>query len=157
MKRRTTVGFSLLAAVALVAGLGVALRSEAAPEVRVYRSATCGCCVAWARHLAENGFRVQVVDVDDLAQRKAALGVPRELASCHTAEVEGFLVEGHVPASDVQRLLRERPDVRGLAVPGMPEGSPGMEGPEPEAYTVFAFRRDGGSQPFAEHTPPYRN
>ena len=153
MKRRNLVVFAVIAAVALGAGLALAPRSAAAPEVRVFRSATCGCCLGWARHLEDAGFRVEVVDVADLDGVKARHRIPPRLASCHTAEVEGFLVEGHVPAEDVHRLLRERPAVRGLAVPGMPEGSPGMEGPNPERYTVFAFRGDGSREAFAHHGP----
>lgn len=153
VKRRSVVGFLVVVAVAIGVGLALAPRSAAAPEVRVFRSATCGCCLGWARHLEAAGFRVEVVDVADLEGVKADLGIPPRLAACHTARVDGFLVEGHVPAEDVHRLLRERPDVRGLAVPGMPEGSPGMEGPNPEPYTVFAFRGDGSHEAFAHHGP----
>jgi len=153
MGRNRIVTAVAVALAALGVGLTVAWRSEAAPEVRVYRSATCGCCEGWARHLERNGFDVEVIDVERLEAVKARLGIPRGLASCHTAEVDGFLVEGHVPAEDVHRLLRERPAVRGLAVPGMPEGSPGMEGPDPEAYTVWTFGGKGGIAPWAEHGP----
>lgn len=151
--KRSTLGLVVAAAFVAVAGLSFAWRAEAEPDVRVYRSATCGCCKGWAKHLERNGFSVQVIDLEDLGAKKTELGIPRKLASCHTAEVGGFIVEGHVPASDVKRLLEERPDVRGLAVPDMPEGSPGMEGPNPERYTVWAFQPDGSAEAFAQHGP----
>jgi hypothetical protein len=132
--------------------VGYVSKAETRTEIRMFRSETCRCCIRWARHLERAGFRVEVVDAD-MRRVKQELGIPRPLAACHTAQVEGYLVEGHVPASDIQRLLRERPAVRGLAVPGMPEGSPGMEGPEPEAYTVWAFGGVEDLAPFARHGP----
>jgi hypothetical protein len=150
---RSLIAVVLLAAFAWLGGAACERSAIAEPSVRVYRSATCGCCKGWARHLEANGFDVELIDVADLEGKKADLGIPRELEACHTAEVEGYLVEGHVPAEDVLRLLRERPDVRGLAVPGMPEGSPGMEGPNPEPYTVYAFDLAGRTTPFAHHGP----
>lgn len=148
--RRSPFAVVLLAACALAAGPACQRTASAEPEVRVFRSATCGCCKDWARHMEAHGFDVEVIDVPDLEAKKAELGIPPRLASCHTAQVEGYLVEGHVPAEDVQRLLRERPDTRGLAVPGMPEGSPGMEGPNPEPYTVWSFT-DRTATPYARH------
>lgn len=158
-------GWRIAAAVAAVVAVGaggvVALadgdgRSENATkdgvaEMVVYRSPACGCCNAWVDHMRAAGFRVQVEDRADLAPVKAEMGVPFDLSSCHTALVEGYVVEGHVPAEDVRRLLAERPDVKGLAVPGMPVGSPGMEGPSPEPYTVVAFDGEGGREVFARH------
>lgn len=120
-------------------------------EVLVYRTAACGCCGKWVDHLREAGFEVRVEDRRDLAPVKAELGVPGDLASCHTAVVDGYVVEGHVPASDVKRLLEERPDVAGLAVPGMPVGSPGMEGPREERYSVVAFDGEGNRTVFQRH------
>ncbi len=147
---------------ALLAGLGVALTSAAVPaaeptpvEIEVYRTPTCGCCGKWVDHLREAGFRVAVHDLSDLSAVKAAYRVPRNLESCHTGLVEGYVVEGHVPASDIRRLLRERPAIRGLAVPKMPLGSPGMEHPDPrrhEAYSVLAFG-DAGVRVFSKHRP----
>lgn len=125
--------------------------SGSGAELVVYRSPTCGCCTAWVEHMREAGFRVRVEDRTDLGPVKAEMGVPHDLASCHTARVGGYVVEGHVPASDVKRLLEEQPDVRGLAVPGMPVGSPGMEGPRPERYEVVAFDGEGGREVFARH------
>lgn len=122
-----------------------------AREVTVYKSPTCGCCSLWAEHLAAAGFRVHVEDRVEMIPVKREHGVPLDLASCHTALVDGYVLEGHVPAADVARLLTERPDVDGLAVPGMPMGSPGMEGPREDAYDVIAFDADGGREVFASH------
>lgn len=117
----------------------------------VYKSASCGCCTAWVEHMEKNGFRVVVHDRNavELNQKKAEQGVTSELTSCHTAIIAGYTVEGHVPADLVKRLLRERPDIAGLAVPGMPSGSPGMETGTKDRYDVVAFKRDGSTQVFA--------
>ncbi len=117
-----------------------------ATEVTVYKNPSCLCCTKWVEHLRANGFDVRAVDASDLAQIKGRYGVPSELASCHTAIVDGYVVEGHVPADIIQRLLKERPAVAGIAVPGMPVGSPGMEGPYPEPYNVLTFDRDGATR-----------
>jgi hypothetical protein len=122
-----------------------------APLVQVFKSPTCGCCVKWAEHLMVSGFEVKASDVDDLNPVKRQHGVPSDSESCHTALVDGYVIEGHVPASDIQRLLRERPAVRGLVVPGMPHGSPGMESPTPEPYTVYAFDETGSRSVFSRH------
>ncbi len=123
------------------------------PTVMVYKSPTCGCCGAWADHLRANGFRVQEQNVSDIMAVKAKYGVPSELTSCHTAIVDGYVVEGHVPANEVQRLLTERPKIKGIAVPGMPVGSPGMEVPgmSPEPFNVVAFDAEGNTSVFAEY------
>lgn len=115
------------------------LRAQTLPSISVYRNPTCGCCHKWVEHLAENGFSVTVHDVPNVAAVKGRFDVPPELASCHTAEVGDYVIEGHVPAVAIHRLLAERPQGRGLAVPGMPAGSPGMEGGEPETYDVVLF------------------
>jgi hypothetical protein len=121
------------------------------PAVTVYKSSTCGCCASWAEHLRENGFAVETVDVDDLQAVKTENGVPSALQSCHTAVVDGYVVEGHVPAADVKRLLAEAPEADGLAVPGMPIGSPGMEqGDTVQPYDVILFG-DSGTTVFASH------
>lgn len=122
---------------------------SAQPTVTVYKSPSCGCCSAWIEHVQQAGFRVVARDLPDLTEMKAAFGIPRALESCHTAQVGGYLVEGHVPADLIQRLLRERPAARGLAVPGMPIGSPGMEGGTPERYDVLLFDRAGGTRVYA--------
>lgn len=119
------------------------------PEVVVYKSATCSCCNRWIEHLEDHGFTVQAHDVDDVTEQKVEHGVQPEHRSCHTAIVDGYVIEGHVPADVIQRLLVERPDVVGLAVPGMPMGSPGMEGPYAESYDVLAFDRSGNSEVYA--------
>jgi len=143
----------LASAVVLAFGIAFVPSAAADPvQVQVYKSPTCGCCNKWIEHLESNGFSVHATDVPDLTPIKAENGVPRRLASCHTAIVDGYLVEGHVPAADVHRLLRERPKVSGLAVPGMPIGSPGMEGPNPERYQVLSFGPEGVSV-FSTHGP----
>jgi len=119
------------------------------PVVKVYKTPTCGCCSKWVDHLRDEGFRVESVDLDDLTEIKRQQGVPRELASCHTAVVDGYAVEGHVPADVIRKLLSERPEVRGIAVPGMPMGSPGMEGPYKDDYEVFTFDENGPRDVYA--------
>ena len=123
------------------------------PAVKVYKSPTCGCCGDWITHLQENGFAVEVVDTNDMATVKAALGVPPEMGSCHTAEIGDYLVEGHVPADDIKSFLAEAPDARGIAVPGMPVGSPGMEvdGRAADPYDVIAFGTDGNTSVYRSH------
>ena len=119
--------------------------------VTVYKSPTCGCCKAWVDHLREHGFRVVAIDTTKLEGIKRQHGVSQQLTSCHTAIVGGYVVEGHVPAADIRRLLAERPRITGLAVPGMPQGSPGMETGVEEAYQVLAFTRDDETSVFATH------
>ncbi len=137
-------------ALALLALSGArAQRLPALPVVTVYKSPTCGCCGQWVQHMQANGFRVEVHGVDDVTSIKSRFGVPDMLWSCHTAVVDGYAIEGHVPAEDVKRLLRERPKVRGLAVPGMVPGSPGMAGPA-QRYATIAFA-EGGNRAYASH------
>jgi hypothetical protein len=148
---------ALAAAVGRVARGAVPPGAAPAPlALTVYKDPNCGCCEQWVTHMAAAGFRPAVNDVRDLAAVKRRLGVPAALESCHTAVVAGAVIEGHVPAADVRRFLRERPRVgrvaaRGLAVPGMPAGSPGMEGPPPERYEVLAFAPGGATARFAAH------
>ena len=122
-----------------------AFAPAAAPVITVYKSPTCGCCKDWVAHVRKAGFRVDVKDVNDMATVKADAGVPAAAQSCHTAIVDGYAVEGHVPADVIQRLLKERPKIAGIAVPGMPVGSPGMEVPGRKAdrYDVLSFDRKG--------------
>lgn len=119
----------------------------------VHRSPTCGCCLAWADQMQAAGFRVEVREVADLDAVKRRLGVPPGAASCHTAEVAGYFIEGHVPAADIERLLAERPEAAGLAVPGMPLGSPGMESPSgiSQPYEVLLVAPDGSTTTFSRH------
>jgi hypothetical protein len=142
----------VLAGVAGMAGLWLASGAWL-PAVDVYKSPYCGCCTAWAKHMREAGFSVAEHPVGDVDARRAQLGMPKAYGSCHTATAGGYLLEGHVPAADVQRLLREHPDAIGLAVPGMPPGSPGMEGPPPQAFDTLLIRHDGSAVPFAHHAP----
>jgi hypothetical protein len=114
------------------------------PLVTVYKSPTCGCCTKWADHMEAAGFPVETVDVADLSAVKAEHGIPAEFGSCHTAVVGGYAIEGHVPAEDVKRLLAERPNAAGLAVPGMPTGSPGMEMPGRPAQPYEVLLVQGG-------------
>lgn len=122
-------------------------------SVKVYKSPTCGCCGKWIEHLEAHGFEVAAEDTSGLDQLKDDNGIPSALRSCHTAFVGGYVIEGHVPAEDVRRLLLERPEVAGLAVPEMPIGSPGMEGPRPEPYEVLTFGGKKGVSVFASHDP----
>ncbi|UPK31355.1 DUF411 domain-containing protein [Bradyrhizobium sp. 195] len=125
----------------IVAGtVGAVVRPAVAAEPMIkVQDPNCGCCSGWVQHLRDAGFTVQVDDASDLAGVRRRLGVPTDLAACHTAEVGGYVLEGHVPAPAVRRLLTERPKALGLAVSGMPVGSPGMEGGHPEPYTVVLF------------------
>ncbi len=134
----------------------LALSASSDADFVVYKSPTCGCCNGWIDHLREAGYSVEAVDLvayQDMQDMKTAEGVPGGLVSCHTATIEGYTIEGHVPAEAIERLLRERPDIKGLAVPGMPMGSPGMEGPNPEAYDVIAFTEDGRRSVFQRVDP----
>ncbi|MCP4002141.1 MAG: DUF411 domain-containing protein [Gammaproteobacteria bacterium] len=137
----------------LVVGPACVLAEETGPLVRVYKSPTCNCCKKWIRHLQDAGFRVEATDVSDIGAYKIEYGVPRALGSCHTAIVDGYIVEGHVPADNVIKMLRQKPEIIGIAAPGMPMGSPGMEGPNAEAYDVIAFDADGKTSVFDTHTP----
>jgi len=123
------------------------------PEVTVYKTATCGCCSKWITHLQNEGFNVVAYDRDDMNTIKQDAGLQPEFASCHTAFVDGYVIEGHVPASDIKRLLTEKPQVLGLTAPGMPQKSPGMqpEGLAPEGYDVLAFDKAGQSQVFTSY------
>ena len=126
--------------------------AAAAPLVQVVKSPSCGCCNGWVAHLRRAGFQVRVSDVADVTPTARRLGVPDDLRSCHTASVAGYAIEGHVPAADIRRLLRERPAAAGLAVPGMPLGAPGMEhGGRREPYRTILFTRAGRRSVFASH------
>jgi hypothetical protein len=152
--RNSWKGIAVGAALVLIAGTafaGLSTQDAGAVEVTVYKSPTCGCCNKWITHMEGNGFEVNAHDLADLTQIKLEHGVSQELTSCHTALVDGYVIEGHVPAEDIQRLLEERPDVVGLAVPGMVMGSPGMEGATSEPYNVLTFDRDGNTTVFAKH------
>ena len=135
----------MLFTISIVASASYRIRGQQSPKVDVYKDPTCGCCANWVTHMKMRGFDTTVMDVPDIAAVKTKYHVPNQLRSCHTALVGGYVIEGHVPASDVQRLLKQRPKVVGLAVPGMPIGSPGMEGQNGRPYDVLTFDAAGKS------------
>lgn len=136
---------------ALVLGMAFAPSAIAAQAMAVYRDPACGCCGAWIDYVRTNGYTVNVHEDQPMVEVKTLLGVSVSAASCHTALIGGYVIEGHVPVEDIQRLLAERPDARGLAAPGMPIGSPGMEIGAPQRYHVLLLERDGTSRVFATH------
>ncbi|MQX35510.1 DUF411 domain-containing protein [Roseospira navarrensis] len=144
-------------ALALAAGLLIAPLAahaeSAAPAIEVYKSPSCGCCVVWADYMRDNGFAVTETDTEDLYGMKALAGIPDDAASCHTAVVDGYVIEGHVPAEDVRRLLEEKPQAVGLSVPGMPPSSPGMDVPgyEGAPFETLLVQRDGSTSVYARH------
>ena len=142
-----------LSALACGTALGLATPAFASPdEVVMYKDPNCGCCGKWAEHMRSAGFPVKEVASPRMDLVKQEAGVPEALGSCHTAKVGGYVVEGHVPAADVRRMLAEKPAIRGLSAPGMPLGSPGMEGPYPaERYDVVSFDAQGRSAVFSKH------
>ena len=150
MTRRIGLAAAMVACL-LVGGAAAAQRPK--PVIEVYKSPTCGCCANWVKHLQQNGFDAKVTDVEDMAALKTKLKVPGRMQSCHTGMVNGYVVEGHVPAADLQRLLKERPaGIRALAVPGMPIGSPGMEvGSTVQRYDVLSLDQQGSSKVFASY------
>lgn len=145
--------YALIAVLTLGVAAVAAQSQKAAPTMEVFKSPTCGCCSKWVDHVRDNGFTVKVTELSDdaLASLKAKHGIPRTAQSCHTGLVDGFVVEGHVPASEVKRLLKERPAVAGIAVGGMPLGSPGMEvpGQRPQTYNVVTFDKHGAVKVFS--------
>jgi hypothetical protein len=135
-------------------GASIAYTAQRPPsQVEVYKSPTCGCCSQWVEHLKAAGLTVRTTDTDTVDELKDKYGVPRQVRSCHTALVGGYVVEGHVPVADVQRMLKQRPAIAGIGVPGMPIGSPGMEvvGMKPQRYDVVAFAKDGSTRVFASY------
>jgi len=153
--RSDAMPVALAAAEASVASVATAsaARTTGLPPMTVHKHESCGCCGLWIDHMQAAGFEVQVRNVSDVSAIKTQLGVPAEMASCHTAEIAGYFIEGHVPAADVKRLLAEKPDARGLALPGMPLGSPGMEHPtgRSQAYAVALVSRDGSTTDYSQH------
>ncbi|MCW8963047.1 MAG: DUF411 domain-containing protein [Gammaproteobacteria bacterium] len=122
-----------------------------AEEITVYKSPTCGCCTKWVSHLQSNGFKVNAYNLNDMPSVKQQFGIAPAQQSCHTAVVGGYVIEGHVPAADIRRLLTEKPNIHGLTAPGMPMGSPGMEGPHKDAYDVLAIDKQGKTTVFSQH------
>lgn len=142
-KTRTFIlAFTLFAAIPL---------AHAAERVEVFKSPYCGCCEKWVDHMRKAGFDVVTKDVNDVPAARKLTGMPERFGSCHTAKVGGYVVEGHVPAADVQRLLKEKPKAVGLAAPGMPQGSPGMETNHPQPYDTLLVQADGSYKVFAKH------
>ncbi len=131
----------------------VSMAEQVLPVMMVYKSPTCGCCTKWVDYLRDAGMEVNTTDTEDMGSIKERFGVPGKLSSCHTAVVGGYIVEGHVPIADIQRLLKERPDAVGLSVPAMPIGSPGMEveGRPADNYNVLLFDANGNQRVYASH------
>jgi hypothetical protein len=145
MQRRTMLKMG-------IAGmLGLHLAAEAATVIDVYKSASCGCCEGWVEHLRDAGFKVNAHDVENPSDYRAKHRIPEELGSCHTGIVNGYAIEGHVPAADIKRLLADKPKAIGLAVPNMPVGSPGMEGSRKDAYDVMLVKADGKHQVYKHY------
>ena len=145
MKIRRPILLSIAAAAAFIS------TAANAAQLTVMKSPYCGCCAKWIEHVQKHGFTVKVVDTEDMASVKKRLGVPDRLASCHTTMAGGYFIEGHVPAADIKRLLAQKPNATGIAVPGMPAGSPGMEMAGKEPYATILVRNDGTTGVFARH------
>jgi hypothetical protein len=157
MKKRFVRPFALavsVAALVLTTGAAPVSPLDVAPKsptITVYKDPGCGCCKSWIEHLIKHGYRVDAKDTPAMTEVKRTLGIPDRLSACHTAVVNGYLIEGHVPAADIARLLKEKPKVAGLAVPGMPMGSPGMEGGRAQHYQVLSFDKTGKTKVFASY------
>jgi len=144
----SVVALGLTTGAAPASSIGTAAKK---PTITVYKDPSCGCCKSWIEHLIKHGYQVDAKDTPQMTEIKRSLGVPDGLSACHTAVVNGYLIEGHVPAADIARLLKEKPKVAGLAVPGMPMGSPGMEGPRKQHYQVLSFDKAGKTKVFASY------
>lgn len=139
---------SLLSLILIAGGTAWA---QSATQIEVFKSPYCGCCEKWVEHMEKSGFKVSAHNVNDVPAARKKLGMPDRFGSCHTAKIGGYVVEGHVPAADVQRLLKEKPKAIGLAAPGMPQGSPGMETATPVPYETLLIQADGSARLFAKH------
>jgi hypothetical protein len=141
-----------LRSLAVIALLGSAsVWAQSATTVEVYKSPTCGCCGKWIEHMQKNGFKVEAHEVDDIPASRKKLGMPDKLGSCHTSKIGNYVVEGHVPAQDIKRLLKEKPKALGLAIPSMPPGVPGMDIPNSPPYETLLVQADGTTSVFAKH------
>lgn len=153
-RRRAVLGGALVFAAGPLLAATAYAAPAAGPLVEVWKNPSCGCCGDWIRHMERAGFKVQVHETGNTSMR-AKLGIPAELGSCHTAKVGGYALEGHVPVREVQRLLKEKPDAVGIAVPGMPIGAPGMDGPDyggrKDAYDVLLVMRDGRTRTYQSY------
>ena len=157
MTRRPIKLVTLITTLALIGLTAQAVRSSPSvegvkkPTITVYKDPSCGCCKNWVEYLVKHGYQVDAKDTPDMPAIKRTLGVPAGLIACHTAVVNGYLIEGHVSAEDIDRLLAQKPKIAGLAVPGMPAGSPGMDGPRTQRYQVLAFDKNGKTTVFSTH------
>jgi hypothetical protein len=157
MKKRSTQILALAAALVTISLTTAAVRSGSSappakkPTITVYKDPNCGCCKNWIAYLAKHGYTVVAKDTPDMTEIKRSLGVPNALTACHTAVVNGYLIEGHVSAEDIDRLLAQKPTIAGIAVPGMPMSSPGMDGPRTQGYQVLSFDKTGKTKVFASH------
>jgi len=141
--------FLLIAA--FLAAPAITRAEQILPKITVYKNPTCGCCTKWIKHLEQNGFEVAAYNSQNMPAVKRQIGVKPRYQSCHTAMVDGYYIEGHVPADDIKRLLSKKPDAVGLAVPGMPTGSPGMEGNRKDAYSVLLISKEGDQKVFNQY------
>ena len=132
-------------------GFGFASQEVKAEEIMVYKSPTCGCCKKWVKHLESNGFNVKTKDMRDMSSVKNKFGVKKQFQSCHTAKIGNYFIEGHVSASDIKKLLKDKPNIKGLSVPGMPMGSPGMEGHRKDKYDVIAIDKNNKATVYSKH------
>jgi hypothetical protein len=153
---RTTIALAMITAAGLAYGVAAQQKGPAAaalPKVTVYKTSSCGCCKLWIDHMKQSGFDVQAMDVSagDVRGVSKAVGLKDEDTSCHTSKIGNYTVEGHVPADDIKRMLKEKPAIAGLSAPGMPQGSPGMEQGTKEPFDVLAFTKDGRTTVFAKH------
>jgi len=128
-----------------------AFADNSLPEITVYKTPSCGCCGKWVTHLESNGFKVNAINQSDLSSIKQQLGIAPNLQACHTAKVGNYFVEGHVPATDIKKMLATKPHIQGITVPGMPMGSPGMEGARKDNYDVLAINKDTSVTVFNSH------
>lgn len=157
MKKRSPQILALAAALVTISLTTAAVRSGSPippakkPTITVYKDPSCGCCKNWIAYLARHGYTVVSKDTPDMTEIKHSLGVPAGLTACHTAVVNGYIVEGHVSAEDIDRLLAQKPTIAGIAVPGMPMSSPGMDGPRTQGYQVISFDKTGHTKVFANH------
>jgi hypothetical protein len=157
MKKRSTQILAVAAALVTISLTTAAVRSGSSappakkPTITVYKDPNCGCCKNWIAYLAKHGYTVVAKDTPDMTEIKHSLGVPDKLTACHTAVVNGYLIEGHVSAEDIDRLLAQKPTIAGIAVPGMPMSSPGMDGPRTQGYKVLSFDKAGHTKVFASH------
>lgn len=148
VKRRTVLLWSLALA-------APAAQAAGNPRITVHKSPSCGCCGLWVQHIERSGYPVTTVETDDLTPIKQKAGIPTELAACHTAFVDGYVIEGHVPAEAINRLLAERPAIKGIAVAGMPANSPGMPAPVAEPFSVMTIPREGAPKVFMDYPKGY--